>query len=82
MTRVALVLSAAIVLVAAAAGPSFSLTASDCAKLENSTKKDECVRSLGTAGKSGTTPAVPANPTGPGPATPATPAVPGKGKGR
>ena len=82
MTRFALLLVAAFVLAAAAVGPTFALTASDCAKLENPTKKDECVRALETAGKSGTQPAVPANPTGPGPATPATPAVPGKAKGR
>lgn len=72
----------------AMSSPTWALTASDCAKLSDPQKKDDCVRSLPTAGKSGTTPATAADPSGSGRATPATPAVPGggggagKGKGR
>ena len=55
------------------------LTASDCARLTDPKKKDECVSGLPSAGKSGTQPAQPADPRGSGPATPA---VPGKAKGR
>jgi hypothetical protein len=80
MARLALLVCAALVL-AAMFGPSLALTAADCAKLENPTKKDECVRSL-PAGQSGTQRATPADPSGPGPATRATPAVPGGGKGK
>ena len=78
MTR-ALLLIGAVVMVAALGDAALALTAKDCARLEDPKKKDECVRSLPTAGKSGTQPAQPADPRGSGPATPA---VPGKGKGR
>jgi hypothetical protein len=77
MTRVALFIVGMTVLAAVAAAPALALTASDCAKFSDPRKRDECVRSLPTAGKSGTTPAVPADPRGSGPATPA---VPGKEK--
>ena len=79
MARLALFVFAALVMAAAPAGPTFALTASDCAKLSDPKKKDDCVRSLPTAGKSGTQPAQPADPRGSGPATPA---VPERGKGR
>ncbi len=76
MTRVAFLIGA-FVIAATLSGSAFALTASDCAKLADPKKKDECVRSLPSAGKSGTQPAQPADPRGSGPATPA---VPGKGK--
>jgi hypothetical protein len=79
MTRVALSTIGMLVFTTMAAGPALALTASDCAKISDPRKKDECVRSLPAAGKSDTTPAAPAEPRGSGPATPA---VPGKGKSR
>jgi hypothetical protein len=79
--RLASLLVGVFVMASMAAGPALALTAKDCAKMKPK-EKDECVRSLDTAGKSGTQPARPADPAGPGPATPAVPAVPGKGKGR
>ena len=82
-TRAATLLIAGLMIAAMASGPTFAQTpktAKDCAKLADPKKKDECVRSLPTAGKSGTKPAQPADPTGPGRAKPATPAVPGKGR--
>ena len=79
MARLALFVIGLFVLAAIAAGPTLALTASDCAKLSDPKKKDDCVKSLATAGKSGTQPAQPADPRGSGPATPA---VPGKAKGR
>jgi hypothetical protein len=82
MVRLAFYVIGAIVVAGISSGSALALTASDCAKLSHPKEKDDCVRSLSTAGKSGTRPAEPANPSGPGPATPATPAVPGKGKGR
>ena len=78
MTRAPLLIGA-FVMAASLSGSAFALTASDCAKLADPKKKDECVRSLQSAGRSGTQPAQPADPRGSGPATPA---VPGKAKGR
>jgi hypothetical protein len=78
MTRARL-LFGAFAMAATLSGSAFAQTASDCAKVVDPKKKDECVRSLQSAGKSGTQPAQPADPRGSGPATPA---VPGKAKGR
>ena len=78
MTRARL-LFGAFAMAATQSGSAFALTPSDCAKLADPKKKDECVRSLQSAGKSGTQPGQPADPRGTGPATPT---VPGKAKGR
>jgi hypothetical protein len=79
MLRLSSFVTAGFLMAAIPGSVAFALTASDCAKLSDPKKKDDCVRSLSTAGKSGTQPAEPANPRGSGPATPA---VPGKSKGR
>ena len=79
MKRYALFVVAGFLLTAA--GPASALTAADCAKIDDTTKKTECLRSL-PAGQSGTERATPANPSGSGPASPASPAVPGGGKGK
>jgi hypothetical protein len=78
--RLAGLLVGGLMIAGMSAGPAFALTAEDCAKLSDPKKKDDCVRSLPTAGKSGTQPARPADPSGPGPATKTIAADPGKGK--
>ena len=79
MLRLASLVTAGFLMAAIPGSAGFALSASDCAKLSEPKQKDDCVKSLQSAGKSGTQPAVPADPRGSGPATPA---VPGKSKGR
>jgi hypothetical protein len=78
MLRLCSFVTAGLLMATIPGSAALALTASDCAKLSSPKAKDDCVRSLATAGKSGTQPAQPAEPRGSGAATPA---VPGRGKG-